>query len=98
MAVELNEFIPSILAKPKTVITDPEKFAHEFTVTRSQDGYVFYVVQVSKGSVPKELSGNYSTMDHAVKAVLKYVELAPVSKTVRRDKNTKVREERKAVA
>ena len=95
MAVKTEEIIPNVLGKPKTIVTDPEKFNHEFIVRRTNDGFIFYEVAVTKGSVPSILSGVYSTMTHGVKEVVKYIEKASASKTKDRDSKTAIREERK---
>ena len=67
----------------------PTKSKAEFTVRTAPGGYIFYEVGISKGSIPQELSGRFSGLDVAVKAVSKYLEHIPVSKTVKVENNRK---------
>lgn len=95
--VEIVEFIPNVYEKPQLTITS-DKFNHSFTVKPTNDGFVFYCVNVTKGNVPNALKGNYSTMRQAKEAVLEYIRLSKPSQTVERDKKAKIREERKEKA
>lgn len=79
-------------AKPKVTISDPDKFKHDFVVHKSNDGFVFYQVSVTKGKVPKQLSGLYSRMENAVKDVVEYINHASPSATVIRDKKADLRD------
>lgn len=92
MPLEVKEYIPKINEKPIVEITDKDKFNHTFVVKPTNDGFVFYEVTVSKGAVPKQLQSKYSRMRNAVKDVTNYIENSKPTPTVRRDLNTKRRE------
>lgn len=89
-----NEYIPHIDGKPRVDIHS-DKYKQTFTVDKTEDGFIFYEVRVSKGSVPAQLQGKFSRMSDAVKAVEHYIKYAPVSKAVERDRKTEVRERAK---
>jgi len=72
--------------KKTATVTDPTKIKSNFIITTAPGGYIFYQVNVDKGSVPEELSGKYSGLDVAVKAVSKYLENKAPSVSVKRDK------------
>lgn len=78
---------------PKITITS-EKFAHAFEVVKSNSGFIFFEVSTTKGSVPKELQGQFTKTDGAVKAVLQYINKSKMSPTKQRDEKTKERLER----
>ena len=87
MAVNIEEIMPKTSAgKPMVVLSDTDKFMHNFVVEPTPGGFIFYGVRVTKGAVPQELSGMYSTMKLAVQHVKKYIEDAKPSKSVTRDK------------
>jgi hypothetical protein len=94
MTISVKEYIPNINEKPRVDIHS-EKFNHTFRVVPAPGGFVFYKVEVSKGSVPKQLEGLYSKMHDAVKAVEEYCRTAPVSKAKARDNYRKTREAQK---
>ena len=72
-----------------------DKFNTFFTVHKSNDGFVFYEVSISKGKVPKSLSGFYTKPEIALKALKEYIRKAKPSKSVQRDIKTAIREEQK---
>lgn len=72
--------------KPRFVIKT-DKFKSDFIVKKSNNGFSFFEVAVSKGKVPKELEGSYSTAYIALDAVKHYVKKSKPSASVRRDKN-----------
>ncbi len=80
--------------KPLWIITT-DKSKAEYQVKKSEDGFVFYDVGISVGSVPAKLSGKYTTPDKALKDVRDYIRTMPVSKTVERDIKAANREKRK---
>ncbi len=68
-----------------------------YFVYKTEDGFPFYGVKLSKGTTPKELSGRYTKLEWAKDAVLSYLNNMKKSTTVVRDENTAVREARKVV-
>lgn len=53
-------------------------------IEKERGGFVFFVVRMEKGTLPKELSGRYSSMSKAQYAVSKYVKNKPQSVDARR--------------
>jgi len=84
MAVKVDEYIPGVNEKPKLTITS-DKFNHQFVIRPTEDGFVFYEIAVTRGKLPLELQGKYSTMKRALEAVTKYEASAKPSKTKQRD-------------
>lgn len=66
------------------VTTDKTKST--FTVFKGNNGFVFYEIKVSNGSVPKALQGNYTRMEHGLKAVQDYIRGMKVTSAKKRDK------------
>lgn len=95
MAVEVIEHIPNVHGKPYFLVSDKEINKVTYKVERSNDGYIFYKVTVDVGKVPPVLDQMFTKFAHGIKAVTDYLEHQPKSPTVRRDENTKAREERK---
>ena len=60
--------------------------------TRSQS---FFSIRVTKGSVPSELSGKYTTLEKAIEAVEAYVRNSKESFAVRSDRLHEERQQRK---
>ena len=71
-----------------------DKSNQMYLVKPSNDGFCFYDIKTDAGVLAKELSGKYTSAESAIKAVTKYLSQAPLSKTIRRDLNTKDREAR----
>lgn len=71
MAITVKEFIPSVNEKPVVTITS-DKFNSGFKITPAKGGFVFYEINSTGGSTPKELSGKYTRIDDAVAAVRRY--------------------------
>ena len=57
--------------------------------------FIFFEVHVEKGKVPGDLSGKYTSLDSAKKAIQVYLNGITPSKTVRREAFGKDYEERK---
>lgn len=70
---------------PMLTITS-SKFKQKFYVRKSNDGFAFYTVNVTKGNVPKALQGFFTKMSEAKKSVLKYIDNSSETPTVQRDK------------
>lgn len=74
----------------------PSKMLSPLTIRKDRSGYIFFEVVVEKGSVPRELSGKYSSMLKAKEAVSHYFRNMDETAAVRRENFAKEREERKA--
>lgn len=70
--------------KPLYKITS-KKMKQYFTVAKTIDGYSFYEVRVSKGSLPQKLSGKFSSSQKAISEVIKYIDSIRESRATRRD-------------
>lgn len=79
---------------PRTIIKS-DKFKHEFVVEKTEDGFIFFGIRTTKGPIPKELTGTFSTMKKAVEQVLRYEAHARPSATVKVEENRKRREAQK---
>jgi hypothetical protein len=86
MVVSIVEKVPVLYQKPVSVVSS-DKFKQTFTVEPVIGGYIFYKITPSTGKCPKELSGNYTTMKMALKALTHYELQAKPSKAFTRDKN-----------
>jgi hypothetical protein len=73
----------------------PEKLSTPIHVRKSPDGFIFFEVHVEKGKVPGDLSGKYTSLDNAKKAIQEYLNKITPSKAVRREAFGKDYEERK---
>jgi len=73
----------------------PEKLSTPIHVRKSPDGFIFFEVHVEKGKVPGDLSGKYTSLDNAKKAIQVYLNNITPSKAVRREAFGKDYEERK---
>lgn len=73
----------------------PEKLSTPIHVKKSPDGFIFFEVHVEKGKVPGDLSGKYTSLDNAKKAIQVYLNNIIPSKAVRREAFGKDYEERK---
>jgi hypothetical protein len=60
----------------------------DFIIFKGQNGFAFYEVRVTNGSVAKELSGQYTKLEWAIKAVTSYIERSQPSPTAVRDMKT----------
>lgn len=72
-----------------------DKLVSDIIIQKSEDGFIFFEVKMTKGSVPEELSGRYSSLKTAKKAVVNYLHNKKESKAARRENFAKEREERK---
>ncbi len=62
-----------------------DKLKSEITIQKELGGYRFFVITVNNGSVPAELSGRYSSIPQAQKAVEHYLRNKSKSSTIKRD-------------
>ncbi len=82
--VNVEEFIDED-GKPRATIKTNKRNA-TYTVAKTDDGFAMFQILVSKGSLPKELSGLYTRLDDAIKALTHYIVSTPDSKAASRDK------------
>lgn len=78
-------------------ICKTDKLKCNIIIEKEIGGFRFFIIKVDAGQVPKELSGRYSSMPEAKKAVGNYLRNKKESKTVRRDNFAKKFDERKKV-
>ncbi len=79
----------------QTCVCTSDKLACAMYINKELGGYRFFVISMEKGNTPKELSGKYSSMTEAKKAVEKYLRNKPKSSTVRRNENAELRRKKK---
>lgn len=87
------EFIEDTVNQTCTCKSD--KLVTDILIEKSNDGFVFFEFKVTKGSVPKELSGKYSSMSRAKEAVTAYLNRKSESEAAKRAYFAKSLEERK---
>lgn len=74
-------------------VTTP-KTKCDYKIQKTNDGFIFYEIKVTSGSLPKILEGNYSGPDSALEVLTKYIEQMKVTDTVRRDEYQEKRKKR----
>lgn len=67
----MPEFIEDTVNQ--TCICKSSKLVTDILIKKSDDGFSFFDIKVTKGSVPKELSGKYSSINKAKEAVTVYL-------------------------
>ena len=72
-----------------------DKFVSDIIIEKSIGGYRFFEIKFTKGVMPSELSGKYSSMKMAKIAVETYVRNKKETKAARRESFHQAREERK---
>ena len=72
-----------------------DKMTTDIIIQKAQDGFIFFEIKFERGSVPSELSGRYSNIRNAKKAVTKYLAKKKETKAARRENFNAEREERK---
>lgn len=50
-----------------------DKFVSDIIIQKQMGGYIFFEITITKGQIPVELSGKYSSLKEAKKAVAKYL-------------------------
>jgi hypothetical protein len=71
--------------KKTSIITCPSKTKAVYTVSPAPGGYIFYQVTANVGAVADELSGKFTSIDNANKAVAAYLTGMKQSIGARRD-------------
>lgn len=73
--VEIVESVTGLNEAPKVTVTSP-KYKTPFIIEKEESGFIFYRVRLEKGAVPKPLTGNYTSMQAGVDAVVKFISTA----------------------
>lgn len=81
-------------ANQRCVVTS-DKLVTKIIIEKSKDGFIFFDVKMEAGTIPAELSGRYSSLKTAKKAVETYLRNKKESTAARRENFAKAREERK---
>jgi|TARA_R110000803_G_scaffold41076_6_gene88474 aminoglycoside phosphotransferase (APT) family kinase protein len=91
----MTEFIEETVNQ--RCVCKSNKMQSNIIIEKELGGFIFFVVKVEKGSVPKELNGRYSSMIKAKKAVGDYLKDKRETSTTRRENFGKEFDERKKV-
>ena len=79
----------------QSVVCKSDKMLTDIYINKSQDGYIFFEIKLERGPTPSELSGKYTNIPSAKKAVAKYLSNKKETNAARREYFNKAREERK---
>ena len=79
----------------QTCVCKLSKLKQELTIRKSKDGFIFFEIASSKGKVAYELSGKYSSVASAKKAIQAYDTNLPLSPTIKREQFAQDRLKRK---
>lgn len=79
----------------QSCVCKSDKMVTDILINKSQDGYIFFEIKLEKGPTPSELSGKYTNIPSAKKAVAKYLANKKETIAARRENFNKAREERK---
>lgn len=80
-----------------TCICKSDKSVVPLTIQKSRDGFIFFEVVTSVGSLPEELKGRFSNMPSAKEAVAQYFRTKKETPTARRENFGREYEARKKV-
>ncbi len=72
------------MGSPEVVIKT-SKNKGEYTISKSNTGFVFYHIKVSKGPLPASLQGQFSRLKFAEKALMEHLRTSKKTISVRRD-------------
>lgn len=70
-----EEVVSSLNESPKTIISS-DKYVGKFVVEKAIGGFIFYQVHLTKGAMPPQLKGNYTSMKSAVDSVREFLRTA----------------------
>jgi len=90
--VEINTTID---LENRTATIESDKNNIKYVVVKKRDQSALYSITVDIGNTPKELSGRYTTIHTAVKAVETYLKNYKESHAAKSERLAKYREERK---
>ena len=79
----------------QTCVCKLSKLKQELIIRKSKDGFIFFEIASPKGRVAYELSGKYSSVASAKKAVQAYENNIAVSPTLKREQFAQDRIKRK---
>lgn len=79
-------------------ICTTDKLKTKVIIQKSVGGNIFFEFKFEKGSLPKELSGRYTSIKKAQLGLEKYLRKQPKSKTVLRDERADMREKERNAA
>jgi len=80
--------------RPVVIISSP-KFKEPFVISKAPNGFIFYQIRHSKGTTAEELTGSYTGLKEAEKALLRYISKAKETIAARRENFAAQRAERK---
>lgn len=80
--------------KPLFEVTS-DRMATKLIVKKEFNGFAFYVINAEKGHIPEKLSGRYTNHERALEDIKVYLANKPLTKTVKRNRNTEAREKQK---
>lgn len=89
------EFIEDTVNQRCVVKSD--KMVSDIIIQKDQSGFIFFEVLVSRGIIPQELAGKYTSLPKAKEAVANYLNSMKQTVAARRESFAKEREERKAL-
>tara|TARA_R110000823_G_scaffold33151_2_gene92987 strand:+ start:856 stop:1167 length:312 start_codon:yes stop_codon:yes gene_type:complete len=69
----------------QTCVCKLSKLKQELIIRKSKDGFIFFEIASPKGRVAYELSGKYSSVASAKKAIQVYDNNIPLSPTIKRE-------------
>ena len=88
------EFIED--AAKQICVVKSSKMVSDIIIQKDRSGYIFFEIRLEKGPAPAELSGKFSSMLNAKKAVANFLNARKETTAARRENFAKEREERKA--
>lgn len=91
MTMDVKECFPSDGSHPYIEVTSSKREA-VFTIQRTLDGYALFKIHSSKGPIPKELSGVYTSPKMALKDLEFYLTYSKKSNRIEvKEKRSKYR-------
>ena len=63
-----------------------DKLVSDLIIEKSLGGFIFFEIKITNGKIPNELSGKYSSLNEAKKAVAKYLRKKKDTVAARRKK------------
>lgn len=97
MAVAVEEKERTVNDKPEWKLISDKMKAY-YTVKPTNDGYVFYEISVSVGSLAEELKGIYTTSNSAIAAFKSWEDRQTKSQTkARDDKQARIKQHKESM-
>lgn len=82
----------------RSCVCTSEKLKTKVFIEKSVGGNIFFHIRYEKGKVPEKLSGKYTSIREAQKALEHYLRTMPKSRTVLRDEYADQREKERNAA